>query len=177
LVLTLLGSAGCTTYVIPPTHPSGPATVYLTDYGRHSSVLLPTAQGDLDEYAYGDWNFWAIERTPRWWHGLRALFGSPQATLAWRRVPAPVSDAELLKILKCDRLMKFEVDGARARELSDRLHARYKASPTTSPVFSSYSNMYHVKDDELYWGCHNCNHATKQWLQALGCDVRGMAVL
>ena len=34
-----------------------PVTVYVADYGVHSSLLLPTGDGRFVEYAFGDWGY------------------------------------------------------------------------------------------------------------------------
>ncbi len=171
----LLFLAGCSTIVIPPAHVVDPATVYLTDYGRHSSLLLPASGGDYDEYAFGDWRFFA-KGEARWWVGLRALLGSPQATLGRRHVAASSDPAALKNALKCEKLTRLEVSGPRAESLSQHLAARFQASSTTQPVYSSYSELYHVPDETHYWFCHNCNHETADWLRELGCQVRGLSI-
>jgi len=55
----LMLAGGCTSTVIPPKRVTDPAAVFLTDYGRHSSLLLPDREGRLVEYAFGDWDWFA----------------------------------------------------------------------------------------------------------------------
>ena len=51
LMLTTLSSlCGCAT-VVPPPPPSDPSAMYLTSYGKHSSILLRDPRGHLTEYA------------------------------------------------------------------------------------------------------------------------------
>src|SRR5437016_2299558 len=77
LTATLLGAGGCMTMVTPPTHPQHPVQVFLTDQLIHSSVLLPTDDGRYIEYAFGDWNYAALNHC--WPHdAIGAMFFSGQ---------------------------------------------------------------------------------------------------
>jgi len=49
LILIATGAGGCATTVVPPPHPFEPVPVFLTDYGRHSSLLLPDPRGGARE--------------------------------------------------------------------------------------------------------------------------------
>src|SRR4051812_9035875 len=113
----MLFFSGCTsTKVIPPAPPTQPVTVYLTDYCRHSSILIPSLKGGYDEWAFGDWEFFAIGDT-RWWVAIRAMLGSPQATLGRRHIDdaAMFSQETIMKALgDCRRLMKFDASRPRA---------------------------------------------------------------
>jgi hypothetical protein len=168
--------AGCApTVVIPPKYPVDPVTVYLTDYGRHSSILIPTSEDRYTEYAFGDWEFFALGHT-RWWVGMRAAVHSPQATLGRREVELPEDDRALRKLLRCARLMRFEASRARVEVLAINLDRSFRLS-STRPTHSKYSDLEHVYDTGDYWGFHNCNHVTAEWLKQLGCEIRGSALL
>ena len=70
--MVLLSLTGCSWTVRPPAHPSSPVNVYLTDYGRHTSLILPTPDNRLAEYAFGDWDFFALGHAG-FLNGIRAL--------------------------------------------------------------------------------------------------------
>ena len=62
VVLSTFGPlCGCVTRVRMPVRPVEPVDVFLVDYGRHSSLLLPD-DGDkgLIEFTYGDWRWFAL---------------------------------------------------------------------------------------------------------------------
>src|SRR5690242_20007978 len=85
LVLVLLALSGCATSVTPPTTLRDPVTVYVTDEGIHSSVLLPVGGNRYMEYAKGDWNYAALSN--HWpWDVMGALFFSQQGALGRRVV-------------------------------------------------------------------------------------------
>jgi hypothetical protein len=163
---------GCATRVIPPAVHGEAATVYLSDYGRHSSLLLP-ARGGYNEYAFGDWEFFARGDT-RWWVGLRALLHSPQATLGKRFIAAP-DGIVTAKTIDAQRLMSFQAPRPRIEALEMSLTAAF-ARAHADPLYSDYSKLYHVRNAEPYWLLHNCNHVTARWLRQLGCDVRGTCI-
>jgi hypothetical protein len=176
----MLFLSGCTsTKVIPPVRPQEPVTVYLTDYGRHSSVLIPSINGggDYDEWAFGDYEFFAKGDT-RWWVAIRAMLHSPQATLGRRQIKnaSMVSQESLMKALgDCRRLMRFEASRVRAEALELQLDTQFR-NGAAKPLYSSYSTLYHVPDSQPYWVLHNCNHVTAHWLRRLGCEICGPAI-
>src|SRR4051794_37158104 len=53
------GVTGCGGPVRPPANVRDPVPIYVTDYGRHSTLLLPTDDGRLEEFAFGDWDWLA----------------------------------------------------------------------------------------------------------------------
>lgn len=174
LILGLLVGCGCSTRVIAPPRPVDPVTVYLTDYGRHSSIVMPQGPRSYVEYAFGEWNFFARGDT-RWWVGARALLGSSQSTLGRRQFTGIEGAKRLKDSLGCTRMMPFEVSRLRAELLALNLDADFRRS-AAAPMFSSYSQLHHVRDDTFYWLGHNCNHITAQWLKQLGCRIDGPAV-
>src|SRR3954453_12581474 len=83
MLLLLCGTGGCATHVSPPSYVRDPTTVYLTNYGRHASLILPTSPGTLTEYSYGDWTFYAEGKTTPP-NAIAALFWSRQSALGRR---------------------------------------------------------------------------------------------
>jgi len=57
--LTLVRSP---TFIIPPTGPANPVTVYVVEQGYHSSLVLPDRDGGLIQYPYGDWRYFALNQ-------------------------------------------------------------------------------------------------------------------
>jgi hypothetical protein len=186
LLLVLIGSAGCSATIVPPAKVSDPVDVFVADYGRHSSLLLPTPVGQVityTEYAFGDWR-WFAEGDTRPTVAVAAMFHSPQATLGRRQVTRPNPGSEddetrFARAVECDKLIRFQCDRARVEKFASELDARYvrEAQPPNVVIYSDYSELNHVKDPECYSALHNCNHVTAKWLRDLGCDVRGTPML
>jgi len=176
LVLSLVALlGGCATTVIPPSNPANPVAVYITDYGRHSSILLPMGDGHLMEYSYGDWEFYALNQY-KWYIGASKLFFSEGSGLGRRILAHPGDDEALHKMLGCKRLMRVDIEQSRVCELLEELDQRYSAKIETM-VYNDYGHSYFVKDESHYWLFHTCNAMTAQWLEKLGCRVSGLAVI
>jgi len=172
-VLALMG--GCATRIVPPSNPVNPVAVYVTDYGRHSSILLPMGDGHLMEYSYGDWEFYALNKY-KWYIGATKLFISDGSGLGRRILPNPGDDQALQKMINCKRLLRVETEQTRVMELLAELDQRYCAKIETM-VYNDYGHSYFVKDESHYWLFHTCNAMTAQWLEKLGCKVSGLAVI
>jgi hypothetical protein len=114
LVLLMIAS-GCATVVAPPPV-SGSVPVYLTDYGRHSSILLRAQHGQLQEYAYGDWNWFAESRISIS-GALQALFASRGATLGRRQLDVGDSVEAISAATGADRVASILVPSDNAQRL------------------------------------------------------------
>ena len=172
-VVALVG--GCATRVVPPANPANPVAVYITDYGRHSSILLPMGDGHLMEYSYGDWEFYALNKY-KWYIGASKLFFSDGSGLGRRILAQPGDDEALHKLLGCKRLMRVDIEQSRVSNLLEELDRRYSAKIETM-IYNDYGHNYFVKDESHYWLFHTCNAMTGQWLEKLGCKVGGFPVI
>ena len=63
LLLAGLGLGACQQTIEPPKRVSDPVNVFVVDYGRHASLALPKEGTGLVEWSWGDWNWFALERT------------------------------------------------------------------------------------------------------------------
>src|SRR5439155_10764301 len=84
-ILLLILAGGCSATIIPPASPSNSQTIYVADYGRHSSILLPEPDGKFTEYAWGDWEWFALGDTSAP-SAVRAVLFSDSSTLGQREV-------------------------------------------------------------------------------------------
>ena len=175
LVALLALAGGCATKVVPPSNPANPVAVYITDYGRHSSILLPMGDGHLMEYSYGDWDFYALNHY-KWYIGASKLILSDGSGLGRRILPNPGDDAALQKMISSKRLLRVEIEQGKVMDLLAELDQRFSAKIETM-VYNNYTHGYFVKDESHYWLFHTCNAMTAQWLEKLGCKVSGLAVI
>jgi hypothetical protein len=174
LLSALVCTGGCATHVIPPEVVHEPATVYLADYGRHASLILPTAPGTLTEYSFGDWTFYAEAKTTPV-NAIAALFWSRQSALGRRWIVDDRDPGELAGQLKAS-VQSFEVERAAASSLTRQLDERY-AQHLRTEIFNPSYQTYFVADEEHYGICNNSNRMTARWLGQLGCTIRGPALL
>ena len=174
LVLALVVCGGCQAVIVPPqVSPGEPKLpVFVADYGYHSSVILPRAEGLMVEYAYGDWNFFA-KNQKSWGTTLDALFSSEQATLARRVLLRSPQQAGLQEALGAAYLIHFEAPRDKVEALDLELSRRFSQN-LDSIIYTPEQDSYFVKDAERYGIGNNCNHLTARWLQTLGCKVEGV---
>jgi hypothetical protein len=168
-------STGCAPRITPPPSPSHPVTVFVADYGRHSSLLLPDKRGGLVEFAWGDYAWFAQNHTGSG-NAFSALFWSDGSGLGIRRLPIIPGYDELKKTLDAKRLLCFPAPADKAKTLREHLAAQIDLHDGQM-IYSSKNKMYFVHDDDHYWLAHNCNHVTAEWLRELGCKVEGPILL
>ncbi|MBE9046947.1 DUF2459 domain-containing protein [Pleurocapsales cyanobacterium LEGE 10410] len=162
------------TFIIPPTAPIAPVTVYVIDYGYHSRLVLPDEEGKLMQYAYGDWRYFALNRQ-NFVDGIAALLYPTQGTLGRRQFN---NLAEFQGQLKSDRntLLAFEVAEAKAARLLKLLDRRFRQN-LPMRVKNPRNHLTFVLDDRDYIVFHNSNHELVTWLKNLDCRVKGFVAL
>lgn len=168
-----LGLGGCQHVIEPPAAVSDPVSVFVVDYGRHASLALPEEDSSLVEWSWGDWNWYALERTGAV-EGLQALFASPRSTLSRRELAPAAHAGELAARVGAEEVLALNVERERARVLQRHLEARWlrrRREAVTHP-----SGRVFVPDDARYSVGNNSVHELARWLEALGAQVSGMAV-
>jgi len=173
--ITLLAIGGCTTTIIPPSNPPNPTTVIVTDYGRHSSLLIPDSRGGLIEYAFGDWDWFALGHTNAI-VAIHALIHSPQSTLGRRWVFTSADSPNAPELIGTRQIERVTVAGIRVAALRAQLDGEY-IRHIDSAIFQPDGRLYFVRCDEPYDLFHNCNHETAKWLEELGARIEGTAIL
>jgi hypothetical protein len=167
-----LAFAGCAMTIVPPSDPVEPTTIFVVDYGRHSSLLLPRAGNDgLDEYAYGDWAWFALDRSSTL-NLLPTLFLPTRGTLG-HAVWMVEADADAIRAARdVELVIPVIVETEKAAALHRRLDERFDAARDTLHWQPRYGLDF-VHDPTSYHVFHNCNQVTASWLRELGCEVRG----
>jgi len=182
---SLLG--GCATRVTPSADVHDPAVVYLVDYGRHSSLLIPSAappsplqRSDLREYSYGDWMYYAKGQDSVW-DGARALLWRSRGALGRRDLPgfgpaldeAPIEPAAMIqRRLGVERVYPIVVERERAEALLAMLDARFDQGKSRGPlVENTRVDLDFVQDEVDYSLARHCNHEVRDWLRELGVDA------
>jgi hypothetical protein len=149
-----------------------PTTVYVADYGRHATLLLPVEHGGLEEFAFGDWRWLALKHR-QWYDAPGSIFFSGASTLGRRYIrPAPPAD-RFTTTLKTERYLSFPVERDRADALRDELNGEIEHAIGTSRPSADDDGFVYVRASEGYCLFHNCNHVTARWLRELGCRVDG----
>ena len=176
LLFCVMLGGGCAATIYPQAHPIRPTAVYVADYGIHSSLLLPTGNGRYVEYAFGDWNFAALNHCgPQ--DALGALLISFQSTLGRRFVDVQPGQADPHPVHPSPhRMQVVYVPEDRVAQVVRELDDRYQRGGRA--LHNPENDTDYVRDDtEHYWVGNNCNHLTARCLEQMGCDVRGLVVL
>jgi predicted small lipoprotein YifL len=173
-LLTLASLCGCGARMIPPASPADPVTIYVTDYGRHSSVLFPGDEPkQLVEFAFGDWDFFAREQKDAFTM-MRIIVWSRGSALGRRFVEADDPN-DLRTMLGCESIVSMQVERDKANAVRDRINQRYESRRDTE-IYGEKSRLFFVRDDRHWNLCHNCNHVTAQWLREMDVRIEGWPV-
>jgi hypothetical protein len=168
----VIWAGGCAT-VYPQPQPNRPVAVYIADYGIHSSLIIPNGDGRYVEYAFGDWNYAALNHD---WpnDAMGALLISFKSTLGRRlielapgeRTPHPIHPSP-----KTLQLVYNPRDGV--ERVRCELDERYQRD-ATKVVHNPENDMDFVPDDVHYSFWNNCNDLTAHCLRGMGCEIRGV---
>ncbi len=172
LFVYLFAATGCTMNITQPREVNEPVKVYIADYGRHASLVVPAEKGEMIEFAYGQWDWFALNRN-HWWNALYLIMFPAPGTLGMRHLPGEMSDEELHSELGAETLYTLRVDRAKALTLSNDLQRVFERR-STSLVKNPTSNMDFVRSPVTYsmW-MENCNTILAEWLERLDCRVTG----
>jgi hypothetical protein len=174
-IVAVTCSAGCTTSIIPPAGPADPVSVFVLDHGRHSSLLLPdTGTQAFTEYAYGDWNWFALDKS-EWYDVFPTLFWPTRGALGRRSLHVEADPETIRHITPCERVLDVKVSAGKAQELAEELRRQFEQASATLHYQPLYDLSF-VHSDAAFHLFHNCNHMLAQWLRELGCEVRGPAM-
>jgi len=170
------GPAGCGAHIVPPELSAAdePAVVVLTDYGRHSSLILPRDDGTAVEYAYGQLGWYALDRRV-WWKTPFVTLLPNSGALGTRTLPAPEVGGLPPPEPALQHAYTLAVPREAVGRLLRRLDARFAAG--TGPVIDNPgTGLLFVRDGRSYWLLNNCNTEVAGWLRELGCRVDGPSV-
>jgi hypothetical protein len=95
LLAALILLSGCTNTIRLAERPAETRSVYLVDLGRHTRLAFELPGGDLVEYAYGEWR-WYAKMQDQWWRAPAVMLWPTQGTLGRWKWPAPGAGPRLL---------------------------------------------------------------------------------
>jgi hypothetical protein len=173
LAIAALWLTGCSpTQVYAPVNPTEPASVFLLDHGRHTSLVVSTPDGGLERYAYGDWRFYAEGRTSAR-HAAAALLWNTAGAVGRSRLggPATAEGVRRQVPLVIVALHELQVERARVEAFRLRLDAIFSAAPRRR--YSPDAGLEFVPHPRDYNFAHNSNRVIANWLTELGCEIRG----
>ncbi|MCC5828612.1 MAG: hypothetical protein JJU36_04115 [Phycisphaeraceae bacterium] len=174
IAAALVTQASCATRIIPPASVENPVTVYVVDYGRHSSLVMPDQEGILVEYAYGEW-LWFAENRSQWYRVGPTLFFPTRGTLGRWSAGGHHRPTSIEVVSRGARTLSLTVERGLVSDLMlrlDEIHAQ-----TDDPLYNPAMRLYFADHPRSYWFGFNCNHAVAGWLRDLDCRIIGWPLL
>lgn len=171
MTLSIVLLKGCTSTVVAPSNVQEPVSVYIVDYGRHPSLVLPRSEALLVEYSYGEWEWYAMNRTG-FFDVFRALLISSPAALGRREIVQDHDEDEWWDQVPAVNLHRVTVERALADDLVQRLDDQWNANRDTA-VFNQLRDLHLVRHPQRYHAFTNSNIQLGKWLEDLDCTVRG----
>jgi hypothetical protein len=163
---------GCTCSIVTPHDPPDPVSLLVLDYGRHSSLALPsTDEPNLVEYAYGDWNWFALDRS-EWHDALPTLLWPTQGALGRRSLDVEPTPASVLRFVRCERVLEIRASRRCVSGLATELNRQFHERIDTAHYQPLYGLTF-VHADRSFHLFHNCNDAVADWLRQVDCRVQG----
>lgn len=171
LVVVLTGCV--TTSLEAPQDVAEPRAVFVIDHGRHSSIAIETASGDLVRYSYGDQRYYRDQDTSLA-SGAAALLWPTPATLGRAQLATEATAASLRAalVVGVEDILPLQVEGRLADRLMadlDQLHIQGVADHVFVDAFGLVFAPHPT--DYVWW--HNSSTVIAGWLEELGVDVRG----
>lgn len=173
-----MAAVACTVQITPPESPIRPVTVLLLDHGRHASLVLPHGELGAVRYSYGEWRYYALNRTG-FRSGAAALLWPTQAALGRRVLGGETSVEDVRQTLRVatDSIYLIPADGGLVRELLGELEALFSLGAVDTVHESAVFNLDFVPHPESYFFFRNSNAMVARWLRRLGATTRGVPVL
>ncbi|MBW3563700.1 MAG: DUF2459 domain-containing protein [Acidobacteria bacterium] len=173
----IIATASCTTTIRPPAHPETPATVYLLEHGKSSSLVLPGNDDHASRWAFGDWRYYALNQTS-WRNALIAVLWPTRSALGRQMIePAPETTEEVLRRIGIGvrKILPITVEREAAVRLERRLQDLFNAN-RDSRLFNPSPRLEFVDYPEPYTLINSSNRKVAAWLRELGCEVSGVAL-
>jgi hypothetical protein len=174
LLAALILLAGCANTIRPIEDPKDPRSVYLVDLGRHTRLAVELPNGDLVEYAYGEWR-WYAKMQDQWWRAPAVVLWPTQGTLGRWEWRAPGAERQLRNAYDGLIVLELSAEASLVDALVAELDRDFNRRSGESLRNATY-RLDFVPHDRAYWLFNNSNHAVKRWLQRLGFEVRGSGI-
>ena len=153
--------------VRPPPPTSDTVVVRLLAAGLHSGLLLPCGGGNVVEYGYGEWGWYARDESA-WWRAPRIVLVPSQGAIGRRYLREEDLAATGGKYGGAT-LVSIRVPRAAAEALVARLDLEFETGG--EPYHNQLYDMDFVTCPERFHLLHECHDATAEWLRELGCEV------
>lgn len=177
--LLVLWLTGCTATVHCPEVSEDPRPAFILEHGRHTTLALYDGGGKLLRYGYGDWRYYA-EADAGFGPGVRAVLWPSPAAFGRQeyRVVAPTRAHVVAAVnVGIGEFHEVEVPGERVDQLRQALDDLFEQGARTRLLVNEAYDFVFVEHPRDYWFWYNSNHMVADWLESLGCEIRGPALM
>ncbi|MEX2526976.1 MAG: hypothetical protein WEA09_05000 [Gemmatimonadota bacterium] len=153
-------------------------TVLLLDHGRHASLVLPHGKLGAIRYSYGDWRYYALNRTG-FRSGAAALLWPTQAALGRRVLGGDTAVEDIRRTVRVptDSIYPIPVDAGLVSELLMELETLFGSGAMDVVHESAAFNLAFVPHPQSYSLFRNSNQMVARWLRVLGATTRGWPMI
>ena len=166
---------GCAWTVRAPSNLADPVPVWITEYGRHCRVALPSGPSKFTEYGFGEWHFYALEDRGIL-STLRAATGFGSGAFSRRELPPAPNGTIGPRQTGGTRSESVQIERSKADALRRELDARWQGNRGDVRI-RQWDGVPVSRDPASYNLFDNSNHATARWLKQLGCEIRGVPLM
>lgn len=178
LPVSLLLLVSCTSAIRPPASVADPSTVVLFTHGISSSLVLADEKGRAVRFAYGDWRYYALDRTG-FCDAIAAILWPTPSGLGRQVVDDAAEEPSVLIRqvgIAYDEVFLIRAERESVTRLRRHLEALFLAHIETR-VYNPEPNLEFVRHPEPYSLFNNSNQKVAGWLRALGSKVSGLPLL
>ncbi|HEX6259834.1 MAG TPA: hypothetical protein VFZ51_04205 [Woeseiaceae bacterium] len=175
LFLAVILLPGCANTIRLGEQPTEVRMVYLLDLGRHTRLAFELTDGNLVEYAYGEWQ-WYARMEDQWWRVPAVMLWPTQGTLGRWEWPAPRAKARLLDEYAGLIVLELPAEARKVDALIAGLERDFRSRSRELLRNTTY-RLDFVPYHRQYWLFNNSNHAVKEWLKELGYEVEGSGIV
>ncbi len=161
----------CATTIVPPADPPDPVEILLVDHGKHASLVMPRRDGTRVQYAYGDWDYFALNKTGLG-GTLAAALWPTRGALGRHELPKEQYSGDPSKHYAAEKIVAIMVAREKVDALLAELDGVYEAN-IDSKVHNDSLQLDLVHAPERYTALNNSNGVAARWLERLGCKVSG----
>lgn len=177
VVTALVLGGGLTTVLQGPDDPVDSRAVFVIDHGRHSSIAIETASGDLVRYSYGDQRYYRDQDTSLQ-SGAAALLWPTAATLGRAQLHTEATAASLRAalVVGVEDILPLQVEGQRADRLMGTLDDLHSQGVADHVFVDGFGLVFAPHPSDYVWW-NNSSTVIAGWLEELGVDVRGAGLV
>jgi len=175
LLLVLVIVSACQSWKItPPSDVQNPARVFLSEYGKHTSVAFPTGTKTYVEFGFAEWHYYGREQRGVG-SSLRAIGGAGRGALSRREIVTEhLDDVGFGRAAGSSRSVGIDVETTRMQDLKQLLEKRWHHAPER--VVRGHDHIEVRQALEGYHLFRNSNALSAGWLREMGADVQGNPV-